>query len=241
VIRLLTSESVPEFTIVVYRDPNHPLSPSTSPRSLLFMPSQPPHNMTIDSSSYPEPSVVAKRPSPGPELHISTTAGTSGSPAVSFVPRPTSADVGKSPHTADAGKLPSAAIKTVTYNIGDSASVSVEPPMPVMRLHHDMTSMSPRGSASAGVEPVMKMSQCVPCHDSNLLFASPPAPQRTSTGSGVKDLFDALEKTYHASQQVSSDHSRASFDASVTSATVGQGSATDKKRHSIDVRLCFAR
>ena len=244
VIRLLTSDSCQEFTIVVYRDPSHPLSPTSSPRSHLFMPSQHPLHMTVDSS------VVAKRPSPGPELHVSTTAA--GSAAVSFVPRPTSAkvgkfptaaDVGKSLRTVDAVKSPPYAVKTVTYSIGDSGSASVEPPMPVMRLHEEMTSMSPRAPSSAGLEPVVKVSQGVPCRDGNLLFVSPPAPPRSSTGSGVSDLFDALQKTYRASQQGASDHDRASYDAGTrSSTTAGQGSSlmsADRKRHSLDVRLHF--
>jgi len=244
VIRLLTADHVQEFTIVVYRDPNHPLSPTTSPRSLLFMPSQAPVNITTDSSSsYPTSSVVTKRPSPGPELHISTTVGSPRSSAVSFVPRPTSAEAGKfvakSPLTADVGKSPSTLVKTVTYNIGDSSSPSVEPPMPLMKLHQEMTSVPPRGS-SGGVEPAMKISHSVPCHDGKLLLVTPPAPPRTSTGSGVKDLFDALEKTYHASQEGAVDPSRASDVGMRSSVMAGQGSTlplADKKRHSIDVRL----
>ena len=225
---------------MAYRDPHHPLSPISSPRSHLFMPSQPVVNMTVDSSSYPESLVVAKRPSPGPQLHISTTAGTPANAAVSFVPRPTSAEVGKSAAAADAGKSPSSVVKTVTYSIGDSSSAGVEPPMPLMKMRQEKTFASARGPASPDGELVMKISQGVPCHDANLLFVTPPAPPRSSAGSGVNDLFDALEKTYHASQHGSSGHGRTSVDAGVrSSVTVGQASPADRKRHSLSVKLCF--
>jgi len=241
VIRLLTSDNCQEFTIVVYRDPNHPLSPTSSPRSILFMPSQPPVNMTVDSSNFPAASSleVAKRPSPGPQLHISTTAGSPRNSTTGFVPRPTSAEIGKFLHVADAGKSPSAAVKTVTYNIGDSvAARGVEPPMPLMRVHEERTVVSsPR--SSSGVQPVMRVSQGVPSHDGNLLFVTPPAPSGASTGSGVSDLFDALEKTYHASQQGALG--RGSYDAGVSSTgtPVARGtslSSADKKRRSSEVR-----
>ena len=233
VIRLLTSDTCHDFTIVVYRDPNHPLSPSVSPRSQLFMPSQPHVSMTIDSSSYPASSPVAKRPSPGPQLQASTAAGTQRLSTSGFVPRPASSEVGKFP--SDSTKSPSTAVKTVTYSIGDPASASVEPPMPLMKMGRDQ-SMSPRGSSGAGVDPGTK----VPSRDGNLLFVTPPAP-RASTGSGVSDLFDALEKTYRASQSGPSDHSRASYDPSTrVSAALGTGSGlppTEKKRRSLEVRL----
>jgi len=237
VIRLLTSETCHDFTIVAYRDPDHPLSPSVSPRSQLFMPRQPHVNMTFDPASYPTSSAIAKRPSPGPQLRASTTeAGTHQISTASFVPRPASAEVGKFP--SDSRKSPLAAVKTVTYSIGDPASASVEPPMPLMKMGRDQSAMSPRSSSSAAVDPVAR----IPSHDANLLFVTPPAPPRTSTGSGVSDLFDALEKTYHASQSGASDHSRASYDASVrVSATFGTGSglpSTDKKRRSLEVRHC---
>ena len=240
VIRLLTSSNCQDFTIVVYRDPSHPLSPISSPHHNPFMPSQPHLNMTIESSTYPASSAVAKRPSPGPQLHISTAAGS----PTRFVPRPASAEAakfppGKSVLTADAGKSPSAAVKMVTYSIGDSASVSVEPPMPLMKVHQDWTAVSPR--SSTGVEPALKTSEGIPCHDGNLLLVTPPAPRGSSTGSGVSDLFDALEKTYHASQQGSSDRGRASYDASMGSSTpVARGPSlvsADKKRRSLEVRL----
>lgn len=228
VIQLLTSDTCHDFTIVVYRDPNHPLSPSTSPRSQLFMPSHPHDTVTIDSPTYPAASAVAKRPSPGPQLRASVAASTQRVSAASFVPRPASAEVGKSPP---------AAVKTVTYSIGDPASASVEPPMPLMKMGRGQTSMSPRGSSSAAVEPVAK----IPSHDANLLFVTPPAPPRTSTGSGVSDLFDALEKTYHASQSGPSDHVRASCEPSTrVSVTLGTDSglpSTDKKRRSLEVKI----
>ena len=249
VIRLLTSDTCHDFTIVVYRDPNHPLSPSSSPRSLLFMPPQPHINMTVDSPPAPASSAVAKRPSPGPQLRAST--GAQRISATSFVPRPASADVGKFP--SDGRKSPPVAVKTVTYSIGDPASASVEPPMPLMRMGRDQSSLSPQGSSGTGVEPPtlpMRVGHdqsprgsSIPSHDGNLLFVTPPAPPRASTGSGVSSLFDALEKTYHASQSGGSSHSRASYDASMrTSATLGTGSGlppADRKRQSLDVRLCF--
>ena len=223
VIRLLTSDCS-QFTIVVYRDPSHPLSPTSS----LFKPFQPPISMTLDSSRHPSP-----------QLCMSTTVTSPTTAAVSFASRPTSAeagkfalavDAGKSRLSADAGKSPSPAVKTVTYSIGDSASVGVEPPMPVMRLGH-----APRGSSG---EPVMRITHNVPCNDANLLFATPPAPPRTSTGSGLNDLFDALEKTYQASQQGRSDDSRGTRSSAVVAPGSSQ-STVDKKRHSVDVRLSF--
>ena len=245
VIRLLTSDRHQEFTIVVYRDPNHPLSPTSSPRGNLFMPPQSPVNMTVESPSYPTSSSVVKRPSPGPQLHISTTAGSPSSPA--FVPRPPSAEIGRSPpavsvrkslHAVDAGISSPAAVKTVTYNIGDSASTSVEPPMPLMMVQQDRPPMSPR--ASTGVEPVTKIPHGIPCHDGNLLFATPPAPAGTSSGSGVSDLFSALEKTYHTSQQGDPVRSQASYDASTGSAAPllrGQSSASADRKRSREVSL----
>jgi len=232
IIRLLTSVTCHDFTIVAYRDPKHPLSPSASPRGHLLMPSQPRVAVNVDSSPS---TAVAKRPSPGPELRVSTAAGTRQISTAAFVPRPTSADVGKFP--PDSGKSPSTAVKTVTYSIGDPASASVEPPMPLMRMGRDQSSMSPRGSSGADVQPVAR----IPSQDGNLLFVTPPAPPRASTGSGVSDLFDALEKTYRASQPGSSEHVRASYHTGV-STTLGTGSGlppTDKKRHSLEVRLCF--
>jgi len=259
VIRLLTSNNCQNFTIVVYHDPNHPLSPvTTSPRSgNLFMPSQLPVNM--DSPNYPTAlAAVAKRPSPGPQLHISTAA-TAGSPsrgsaaaATRFVPRPTSgaaeaaifpADVGKFP--ADASKSPG--VKTVTYSIGgDSACSGVEPPMPLMKVvhqeHRASTTASPR-SSFGGVEPTppsVKLSQGIPCHDGNLLYVTPPAPSvaGSSTGSGVSDLFDALEKTYHAVSQTQ-HHGGHGYDHSHDS-PVARGlslTSADKKRPSLEVGL----
>lgn len=234
VIQLLTSITCSEFTLVVYRDPDHPLSPSASPRNQLFMPSRSPVSMSVESSSaYPESSAVAKRPSPGPQLRVSTSATTpTRNSAVSFVPRPTSAEVGKFPFATDAGKSPRTAVKTVTYSIGDSAGANVEPPMPLMKVGQEKTPVSsPRGPY--GEQPV-RTSQGVPCHDGNLLLVSPPAPPRASTGSGVSDLFDVLEKTYRGSQQSSS------YDASRRSAaTARQGSSlvsADTKRRSLEVR-----
>lgn len=227
VIRLLTSNTCAEFTIVVYRDPSHPLSPSISPPSQLFVPSQPPVNLVSDPLNFPEASTVAKRPSAGPQLQVSRPPGTERSSTVGFVPRPTAADVRRSPTTPDAGKFPAAsgkspltAVKTVTYSIGDPASAALEPPMPLMKM--GPTGVSPR----------------VPCHDGNLLLATPPAPARGSIGSGVSDLFSALEKTYHASQQGALNPVRSSYDVGARSSTLGGlGSNLDQKRRSLEVRV----
>jgi len=222
VIWLLTSDKCSEFTIVVYRDPDHPLSPTASPRSHLFMPSQPPVNVTTASPHHTS-SAVTKRPSPGPRLVISPSPRSS---AAGFVPRPTSADVGgRFSPAVDGGRSPPTGVKTVTYSIGDPTSASVEPPMPVMKMGPDKPSVR----SSSGVD-----GSTVPSRDGNLLFVTPPAPPRTSTGCGVNDLFDALEKTYHASQQ-----GRTSYDAGVrSSAMLGQSSSvpsSDKKRLSLEV------